>query len=1318
MSFIHRSNLKFINISKVFSLFILSFFIFASTFTSAATNEFHPIPVLQGSTSVNLQPIESVELNSSEIISFGMPFPKGYLTDLSSLRVFNDEGEELPIFVKILSPWRDISSASDENSFRSVLIQLEVTYLDNDNNGEADLHNLTVEWGGSSRILDDLAELNTRSNWRLVDSELYSRDELVFEPPVYAVFSSEWYGLSVIKTRLLPKDTHPDFSVYEDFSIQFSNTALKKVDPRVSPEYLTDYKTAYASWLFDRAMTLYQIAFKSGDYALLRESHRASHFFANHINSNGYFDLRSANDLKYSHAEGIATNFWLTGDDELKNKISSMVNAFDSFNMSYSLDTNFWTERHAATALSGYVVAFEVLGESELAHKATDAFSTLYKMQNEPASGITATGGLMHTSTSHGEGANSLMSSPWMSVLLIDAVERYYIHSSDEKVKDFTLKLADYIAEEGLYSTDVFFKDTLPAVKVPYYMAGDNFTDYERNFNPWADVEHTLDVSKIFALAHFFDTQKSINSQNYLVLFSDLFKAGMEYNLSSWIRPPSSSLELGEYKGGATVFRLSPPRKFNWWFRTTANLDWLIGENTRFTPNSDINSNEVSNPVVELQLSSNIKDANENDVVTFTLEYKNTGNETAINTILLNKFLTNSDYYEVISNSISDNGVFAGDKIYWNIGSVNSNAQSKYVSFQVKVLKPDVTFSKERPSPSLISLASTRYGSADDSDNLTQPSTSIWNLGKYTHSKLSNTSVVNTTSFIQKLGKVTFSKSISLNEDNVATYTFNTAENEDVIDQYSIVKQPSFGIISGTFPELIYTPESNFYGMDRIEITLVKDSGIERGMIYYNVLPINDIPIAEDLSLTTNKNIPLTLTLDALDVDGDKITFSISNLPNNGSIEIDDSVVTYKPNHDYLGNDEFTYQVSDGETYYEAIVSINVEDMPEIHSYIETAINKGELASWIGNDIINRITNFEHTLLSIEELSEKGSTSELELLKLKSNANSLLLKSLSSLKYITDTNTKQLIEAQINDVLYNTSSSNNDVVIQLSDFLYEQSISGSIHTYALQILQEYLVTFDYYFDQYQQSSNKIYLTEAITIVDKAVLFTQYYIDSNPENEIYSEIYEYFNQSLRELVTTNIVIITPDDSIVHEVVNFQEYIENAIDIGALANWVGTDLLKRVDSYDNQVLIVEDLITSKNTNDLVLLKAKHKANMLLNRSYAALNYTPDGEVLQNIIELIKISLFDTLSSDSQEIHDLSNFLYVQMRDNTVHPYLLSTTKEYLIYIDYYIERNDLGSARTILVKAEKTLQYYLNNSPDNEVYKEISNYYEESIKPLIN
>ena len=92
----------------------------------------------------------------------------------------------------------------------------------------------------------------------------------------------------------------------------------------------------------------------------------------------------------------------------------------------------------------------------------------------------------------------------------------------------------------------------------------------------------------------------------------------------------------------------------------------------------------------------------------------------------------------------------------------------------------------------------------------------------------------------------------------------------------------------------------------------------------------NIVPTAEDSSVTTSQNQQLTIKLNANDVDGDNLSFTIVDEPSNGQLENmnpSTNIVTYTPNEDYSGEDNFTFIVNDGTIdSNEATVSITVEE--------------------------------------------------------------------------------------------------------------------------------------------------------------------------------------------------------------------------------------------------------------------------------------------------------------------------------------------------------------------------------------------------------
>ena len=92
----------------------------------------------------------------------------------------------------------------------------------------------------------------------------------------------------------------------------------------------------------------------------------------------------------------------------------------------------------------------------------------------------------------------------------------------------------------------------------------------------------------------------------------------------------------------------------------------------------------------------------------------------------------------------------------------------------------------------------------------------------------------------------------------------------------------------------------------------------------------NTEPTAQDDSVTALQNQPLNIKLNANDADGDNLSFTIVDDPSNGqlgNVNPSTNTVTYTPDEDYSGEDNFTFIVNDGTIdSNDATVSIIVEE--------------------------------------------------------------------------------------------------------------------------------------------------------------------------------------------------------------------------------------------------------------------------------------------------------------------------------------------------------------------------------------------------------
>ena len=75
---------------------------------------------------------------------------------------------------------------------------------------------------------------------------------------------------------------------------------------------------------------------------------------------------------------------------------------------------------------------------------------------------------------------------------------------------------------------------------------------------------------------------------------------------------------------------------------------------------------------------------------------------------------------------------------------------------------------------------------------------------------------------------------------------------------------------------------------------------------------INSIPVAVDMSATSDAGAAVEMQLVATDADYDPLTFSIVTQPTMGTVTISGNKATYTPNENADGVDTFTYKASDG----------------------------------------------------------------------------------------------------------------------------------------------------------------------------------------------------------------------------------------------------------------------------------------------------------------------------------------------------------------------------------------------------------------------
>ncbi|MEH7159145.1 tandem-95 repeat protein [Neobacillus drentensis] len=174
--------------------------------------------------------------------------------------------------------------------------------------------------------------------------------------------------------------------------------------------------------------------------------------------------------------------------------------------------------------------------------------------------------------------------------------------------------------------------------------------------------------------------------------------------------------------------------------------------------------------------------------------------------------------------------------------------------------------------------------------------------------------------------------SYSVNEDSILDGTSILANDVDADGDElnaTLVSGPAHGTFTleadGTFT---YQPEANFNGKDSFTYKL-NDGKIdsEEQTVAIDVKAVNDTPVAKADSLEVTEDETATGQLEAVDIDGDSLSYHLVENGKKGDVTITDAqtgAFTYKPNANENGTDSFTFKVNDGTTDSE-VVKIDVD---------------------------------------------------------------------------------------------------------------------------------------------------------------------------------------------------------------------------------------------------------------------------------------------------------------------------------------------------------------------------------------------------------
>ena len=158
----------------------------------------------------------------------------------------------------------------------------------------------------------------------------------------------------------------------------------------------------------------------------------------------------------------------------------------------------------------------------------------------------------------------------------------------------------------------------------------------------------------------------------------------------------------------------------------------------------------------------------------------------------------------------------------------------------------------------------------------------------------------------QILVKSDTSRSFTLIVRNISgdtlTYTVNAASN---------------GTVTSNGNQVVYTPNSGYTGGDSFSYTVADGTYTATAVVTLTVLVFNQ----QILALPGNSR---SFILMASAIDSATATYTVSTNANNGTVTITDNRALYTPDSGYIGDDSFSYTVTDGTSTDTAVVALVV----------------------------------------------------------------------------------------------------------------------------------------------------------------------------------------------------------------------------------------------------------------------------------------------------------------------------------------------------------------------------------------------------------
>jgi hypothetical protein len=369
------------------------------------------------------------------LVSVGIPFPSGMLSDTRRLRILDGQGVEVPAAVRTTLRWY-----ATGGSVRAVRAQFHAHLA-----GSGQTFYFAV---GKPRQRD-LTGWSYRAG--LVDGDHGMR-----VPAVLATLTPTWLCRSLIAGPQLPAAPAEPYANY--VSTQFAWARPLPVDDPTA-------------WLFDRPSTLFKAYIRTGRFDYLQAADLSYRYYMKYIVrdgaavsptcAGGWSHGDKPCDVKYVYVEPILLALALTGNDSDHDlaTVDKMMTLWENGGWNppagpYRSPSDYFTERLAGLGLLETTSAYELTGDSRYLARINDRIGWLNAQQRNNPDRLGNDGSWRNSWDLHENDtwnpANDIRgTSPWMSENIIDGLWHAWLVTGDPRIPKMITGFGRYLERYG-----------------------------------------------------------------------------------------------------------------------------------------------------------------------------------------------------------------------------------------------------------------------------------------------------------------------------------------------------------------------------------------------------------------------------------------------------------------------------------------------------------------------------------------------------------------------------------------------------------------------------------------------------------------------------------------------------------------------------------------------------------------------------------------------------------------------------------------------------------------------------------------------------